>query len=148
MQFCVRKLFALVAIMAFLLLGCQFMYQLVNTPSDAYAAWGAGDLVIEFMEAKDGGWPSSWSELEEFLESTENKNTMGGAVSDLQKRIVIDFKFDIERASSEIQRDDDVARFRPIRLRSGSNAYFEGSGPNQRVFEYLKDKKFPSLESQ
>lgn len=133
--------------MAFLVLGGQFVYQLGKTPSDAYASWGDGDLVIEFMDAHEGRWPSSWSELEEFLESTEDKTTMGGSVSDLQERIVIDFKFDIERASSEIQRDGVAPRSWPIRLRTGSNAHFEGNEPNQRVFEYLKNKKFPPIVS-
>ena len=145
MQFSIRKLFVLVAVIAVLLLGGKIVYRAVNAPGNAYATWGIGDVIIEYMDENEGRWPKNWEELDSFLQTTSNQTTMGGSIADLRRRIVIDFEFEPTTMAREIGIHDDKPNFRPIRLRTGGGVHFKGLEPNQRIFDYLKNKRFGAV---
>lgn len=144
MQFSIRRLMAVVLIVALLCVCGVFLRGLVSAPDDAYAMWGAGDLLIEFMIANDGRWPDDWDELDTYLESTSDKSTMGGSVAELEKRILINFDFDPAQARKSIRRGESEAILRPVRTLSGFNTHFDTVEPNQRIHDYLKQQKFGS----
>ncbi len=76
-----RKVFqGLLAIMcagtvAVLVTVVHSIYHLVNVVvPHSYAAWPAGDLLVEYMETHDGKWPHGWVDLHEATSLT-NKGT-------------------------------------------------------------------------
>ena len=118
------------------------MYLVIQVPNDAYAMWAAGDVLLEYMDAHDGRWPSSWDDLRSFHASAGNKPTMVGPFSEMESRIRIDFRFDPQAAAASIRETDQSPTFRVVRLRNGSLTSWSTQEPNQRIFDELKRRRF------
>jgi hypothetical protein len=103
---------------------------------DAYAKWGAADMVIDYMRTHEGRWPPNWEALRhEFDEG-------GGRVGDwsfehYQSRLNIDFDADpaaLRRQSLEA----DCPTFNVISARWTMLDW--GGGPNEILYRYFRRK--------
>jgi hypothetical protein len=36
---------------------------------DAYALWGAGEMVVDYMEDHEGRWPKGWNDLKSYFDA-------------------------------------------------------------------------------
>ena len=113
-QFSVKWLLACVVLFAIAFAGIRFAQKVLEVPSDAYAMWAAGDVLIEFMSANESTWPDSWETLSEFHNRSGAKSTMAGPFAEMQSRIHIDFTFDPKSVMSTIKPNDDAPPFRVV----------------------------------
>jgi len=141
-QFSLKRLLVGVAVVAVLLTAVLFVRRVIQVPFDAYQNWAMGDLVIGYMEANDGAWPGSWDDLRTTYNQLGGRLPGGETIESLQRDVHVDFEFDPVAASASITADASEPGFRVIRLKNGSTAHYEGDEPNQRVFDFLKSKKF------
>jgi hypothetical protein len=141
-QFSLRSLLILVAVFAVLLAVGLFVKRVVEVPFDAYKHWAMGDLIVEHLETHDGEWPRNWNDLRGAYNSLGGRLIGGETMESLEKAVNVDFDFDPALASSAITKDTSEPAFRVIWLKNGSTAHYVGDEPNQRVFDYLKQRKF------
>jgi hypothetical protein len=54
-----------VAVVAVILVLLPIARELLSLDAidDAYALWGAGEMVVRYMEEHDGRWPRGWGDL-------------------------------------------------------------------------------------
>lgn len=102
---------------------------------DAYAQWGAADMVIDYMETHDGQWPPNWEALRKSFETTGGR--VGGTFEDYQKRVFIDFHADPQELRRQSLASEDTS-FHVI----GAHWYSAkmGDGPNAMLREYFRRK--------
>ena len=60
---------------------------------DAYAQWGAADMVIDYMEDHDGRWPHDWSDLKPYFDAGGSR-VSGWSYDKFQQHVWIDFSAD------------------------------------------------------
>jgi hypothetical protein len=101
------------------------------TVHDAYAGWGAAELVINYMETHEGAWPRRWEDL---------RGPAHGDVGSIRKLVEIDFGVN-PAALPQAEAVDDNAPFRVIWLRDGRRVYWKGQEPNRMIWEYLRAKR-------
>ena len=53
-------------------IGYRLVYVWQHIP-EAYAAWDAGTLLVEYMNSNENKWPSSWDDLLRILETDAGK---------------------------------------------------------------------------
>ena len=140
--------FRIIAIVAgvffclFLVAAVYFFLTISAGINDAYALWGAADMVIDYMETHDGHWPRSWDDLRPQFEAG-GSGVGGWSFEKYQDRITIDFNAD----PNELRRlslDSPEASFRVIwanslNARLGSETHI-GDGPNQMLCDYFRVK--------
>jgi hypothetical protein len=123
----------------------MYRYATVTVPN-AYAQWGAAELVIIHMKLNNGAWPKSWDDLEP-IDAAYNThwNLYGGSdFKALKELIEIDWKADpaaLRRAS--VTRDGDPngdPPFRVIWRRDGGKSHWEGAEPNQMIADYFNPR--------
>jgi hypothetical protein len=88
---------AIVAISLFATYAALVVYRGID---DAYALWGAGDMVIEYMESHGGAWPRKWDDLTREFDNG-NGRVGGWTFAEYQSRIRIDFAADPEKLRQE-----------------------------------------------
>lgn len=59
---------------------------------------------------------------------------------DVQANMKIDFSFVPASVDTSIEFDESEPAFRAVWLRNGKNTHYEGSGPNEIIFRYLKNQ--------
>jgi len=101
-----------------------------------------GDLLVGYMEANDGAWPQSFDDLQKTYVQLGGRLPGGETIESLRQDVGIDFHFDPALASASITADASEPTFRAVWLKNGSTSHYEGDEPNQRIFEYLKARKF------
>jgi hypothetical protein len=141
-QFSMRWLLGLFVVIALLLTVGLFTKGVMQIPVDAYKQWAAGDLVVAYMEANSGAWPQSWDDLRATCASLGGRLPGGQTIESLEEDVNIDFRFDPTLASAAITEGASKPSFRVIWLKNGSDAHYAGQEPNQRVFDFLKSRKF------
>ena len=123
---------------------------------DAYAAWDAGTLVIEYLDTHDGQWPRSWEELYSAAETLEDhgrqfrgNNGAGGFIyGDLRDVVAIDWEADVRAIAAF---DWNSGKLRVITRADGTDfpVVWEGAEPNEMVWSYLnkrRDGKFTTSQ--
>ncbi len=123
--------------------GCMFIRTWREIPN-AYAAWDAGTLLIEYLETHDNNWPKSWDELLTAMDALEphgrvlrGRNGKGGFIyGDLKDAVAIDWNADVEAIASW---DWDEARLRVVTRSDGRDFYFVWENPNTMVWTHLRD---------
>ena len=141
-QFSLRRMLISVAIIAFVFSLLLFAKRVIDVPFDAYKNWAMGDLIVAFMEEHDGAWPSDWDDLRPTCKKLGGRLIGGETFDSLQRAVDIDFEFAPESAADAIDASDTEPVFCVIWLKNGSTAHYEGDEPNQRVFDFLKTRKF------
>jgi hypothetical protein len=127
-------LFSVIAVPSCVLLIGQKLSEGIN---DAYAQWGAADMVVNYMRNHDGDWPTNWESLESYFASGNGR--VGGWTFDkFKSRVRIDFSAnsnDLRNASlSSEQVPFDVI---------GPTSFWSsqiGGGPNEIVHLYFRDR--------
>ena len=106
---------------------------------DAYAQWGAENLVIEYMESHEGQWPRSWEDLQPLY--TDAKAKVGGwTIEKFRGRIGIDFEADageLRRLSIETDSKAGSIPFHVIWPRWTFSGGM-GGGPDERLYWYFR----------
>ena len=118
-------------------LGLSLFIGIDDAIDDAYAEWGAVDMVIRYMETHEGRWPPNWDALRADIESGGSR-LGGSSFADYQKRIVIDFGVDADELRKQSVNSEKVP-FNVIRARSIFAATF-GDGPNASLHRYFREK--------
>jgi len=87
-----------------------------NHIDDAYAQWGAVDMVIDYMEDHDGEWPVDWDSLAPYF-ARNNGRVSGWSYSKFRSRVFIDFTADAG-ALRDLATDSSAIAFDVIHARS------------------------------
>ena len=72
-----------------------FVLSIDDGTDDAYAAWGAGEMVIDYMNTHSGRWPHDWNDLQPQFQ-VNNGRVGGWTFSQFQSHIYIDFNVNSE----------------------------------------------------
>lgn len=109
-----------------------------NGIDDAYAQWGAVDMVVGYMRDHDGKWPPDWNSLKPYFD--QNNGRVGGwSYERFQSHVFIDFTADAKHLR-RLSKESDTVAFDVIHATSLWGAQF-GSGPNEMLCRYLKENE-------
>lgn len=154
-----RKVWLVVAIAiasSIVIGGVFFVRAVLLVPEQAYAMYGAGDLLVQHLKLNTNAWPKSWSDLENTYRLLERDhstlNTNGTVIyrrwdisihstfALIQKHVEIDWNVDAANLA-DVAFTDPIRPFRVVRLQDGSGRHFEGAEPNAMIWEYLQSVK-------
>lgn len=140
MRFSLQTLLLITLIGATLITGGLWLKDTIEqNVAVAYASWGCGELLVDFMESNDGRWPKDMTELEAFYESSGETYPGLGSFSNLQRNVEIDFDFD-PTADSAAWIENPIPE-RVVQYRQGSEIYVDGHEANSRILRYLTEKQ-------
>jgi hypothetical protein len=103
---------------------------------DAYAEWGAVNLVITYMESHDGRWPPNWEAIRPVFE-IHGGRVGGWSFEQYKRRIGIDFTLNIDEIRREALRSDKPT-FNAIWATHRTGVHF-GNGPNEMLHYYFRN---------
>ncbi|MBX9656098.1 hypothetical protein K2Y11_20985 [bacterium] len=132
-----RLVYLLGFILGFLFLFFGAWYCLEMSINDAYAQWGAADLVIQYMEEHGGKWPSNWDVLRQSYE-TKGGRVSGWSFGDFKSRMFIDFSVNSNDLEKQSVKSNKVP-FDVIHARSPLSSMM-GEGPNAQLYHYFRHK--------
>jgi len=105
---------------------------------DAYAQWGAADMVIGYLRDHQGDWPRDWAALEPYF-ARSSERVPGWSYAKFQDRIHIDFAADPVRLRElSLSAGSDTVPFDVIGAR-WPWAPQMGDGPNAILHGYFRD---------
>lgn len=135
-----RKTIGVIAIIVLtygLWVGYNMLYTWRHLP-EAYAAWDTGTLLVEYLNAHDNHWPTSWDDLLTTLDTPRGREiTLHGASAgdmeytrSLRDKVAVDWNFDPSQ----------VADAAPVTRPDGSAfpVLWQGADPNEMVRECIK----------
>jgi hypothetical protein len=130
----VRKI---VVILLILLAGgiVWFGWNLYFGIDDAYAQWGAADMVIHYMRDNDGKWPPDWEALRGYFDKGGGR-VGGWSFAQYKSRVFIDFGADPRELRKQSLACDRVP-FRVIAARWTVGVVW-GDGPNAMLYDYFR----------
>jgi hypothetical protein len=99
----------------------------IHRLDDAYAQWGAAEMVIDYMADHDGEWPKSWTDLQPYFDNGGGR-VAGWSYERFQKHVWIDFTAD-PNLLRELSQAADKPLFNVIDSTSMFGPCFE-DGPN------------------
>ncbi|WP_397571469.1 hypothetical protein [Schlesneria sp. T3-172] len=108
--------------------------ELLYFEDDAYAKWGAVDMVIRYMREHEGEWPRSWDDLRELYDAGGGR-VSGSTFEEYQSRIFIDFTADPKQLK-ELSLQPGPVKFNVIDARWTSSSF--GDGPNDQLQNYFR----------
>ena len=103
----------------------------------AYASWGCGDLLVDYLESNSDRWPRNWEELEAFYVASGRRYVGLESFADVELNFEIDFTFD--PATDTQSWIADPVPERVVRYRSGGASYVAGREANSRILLYLTE---------
>ena len=109
-----------------------------NGIDDAYAQWGAADMVIDYMREHDGKWPPDWESLRPYFDRN-NGRVAGWSYDRFQSHVFIDFTANAEHLR-KLSEQSDTIPFDVIHATSIWGARFAG-GPNEMLHLYFKENE-------
>jgi hypothetical protein len=134
-----RMLICFVAIVT-LLIFLPIVWRLVSLEwvDDAYALWGAGDMVVSYMGDHDGRWPKGWADLRPYFDAGGGR--IGGwSFERYQTRIMI--RWDVDPATLEAAaKTNPRSTFRVISASNLLAGSIAGNEPNEILYRYLRQK--------
>ena len=140
MRFSIRWLLFVTLVFALLISGGLWLkHRLEHGIGVAYASWGCGDLLVDYLASNSNRWPNDYSDLERFYVGSGKRYVGIGSFSYLKRNFDIDFTFDPATDSESWIADPDAERV--VRYRQGSAAYVAGHEANSRVLDYLIDNQ-------
>lgn len=97
-------------------------------------AMQTGNLIVEYMTANDGQWPTGWEDLSRYVPKDH-----GAWFVEVQENVNIDFDWDPSSADTSIDRHVNGVPIGPVTLKNDEvlnhDAYPD---PNAIIFNYLK----------
>jgi hypothetical protein len=131
------KTFLVVAVVVVILLVAGivwFALTMNDAAIDAYAQWGAVDVVINYMETHDGQWPPNWEALQKASESNDGLMRQFGLC---RNRVFFDFNADPRELRRQSLASDSVP-FNVVHAHWYSGQM--GDGPNAMLWRYFRQK--------
>jgi len=110
-------------------------FSVLDHVDDAYAQWGAADMVIHYMEDHGGEWPRNWDSLAPYF-AVNNGRVSGWTYAMFQSRVFIDFDADAV-ALRKLSSDSHAVPFDVIHATSIFGAQFDG-GPNEMLHRWFR----------
>jgi hypothetical protein len=102
---------------------------------DAYAKWGAADLVIDYMRLHEGNWPRDWDSLRSLYE--EKGGRVGWSFEKYKSRVRIDFSVD----PAELRRQSQAADYATFNVIWAHWTCIDwGGGPNAILHTYFRNE--------
>jgi hypothetical protein len=138
-QFHLRTLLVFVAIVAILMAVLLTVWSILSFDwlDDAYAQWGAGDMVVRYMEEHDGRWLRGWNDLRPYFDVGGGR-VGGWSFEQYQQHIVI--QWDVDPAVLEaMARANPRPAFRVISARWPAGT-IGGNEPNEILHRYFRNK--------
>jgi hypothetical protein len=111
---------------------------------NAYAQWGAAEMVISFMKENDGRWPKGWEDLRPAFDA--GKSRVGGwTFEKFQNRIWIDWNAD-PNALEAAARQSGSPTFHVVAPLDGIDVEWQGKNGDQILYEHFRSRavKTPS----
>ena len=108
-----------------------------NTIRNCYAQWWVADMVMLHLDANEGQWPRSWSDLRDDYDVCSKRSGKPWTFEELSERVTVDWKIETDSLRS-LPSDNDHPPFRVIWPSDGSSAHWESREPNAMIAEYLK----------
>lgn len=145
-RFKVRRMMVLVAVVAVLLVLLPLIWRLVSFDwlDDAYALWGAGEMVVSYMKDHDDRWPRGWDDLKPYFDASQGR--VGWSFETYQQHVAI--QWDVNVAALErTAKSNPRPTFRVITAIAPLAGTFEGHEPNEILFHYLRQKSRVSAGS-
>src|SRR5262245_59844048 len=136
-----KRLFAVSGCLT-LLIGAWLGWRIVRVTvhiSDAYAQWGAAEMVLDFMRKHDGNWPRSWEDLRPSFEASGGR-VRGWSFAEFRDRIWIDFNASPESLSLAPNRSG-APSFDVIHPTDATRVQIQGMDANNIVLRYLREKR-------
>ncbi len=127
----------LIAVAILLLIALVYVaVNVYNHTDDAYAQWGAANMVIDYMRDHDGDWPPDWDSLARYF-AMNNGRVSGWSYADFQSNVFIDFSADAD-SLRKLAIESDAIQFDVIHATSVWGQQFE-DGPNGMLYRYLRN---------
>lgn len=139
MKFRLRTLLIFAPLLGIVLaIGFWLVLGFTHGLDDAYAEWGASDMLIDYMESHDGRWPPNWEALR--ANFAENSGRVGGwSFEKFCDRIYIDFEANpVELHRLSHQSEGPTFDVVGARLQTGVHM---GQSPNNTLYEYFRSKR-------
>lgn len=105
---------------------------------NAYAQWGAGEMVVDYMKGHEGRWPKGWEDLRPAFEAGGGR-VGGWSFEKYQSRIAIDWSVEpmaLEAASAF----NDGPSFDVIHPADGIDVKIGSNGANEILYRYFKSR--------
>lgn len=130
----ILRYLAMAAGFAFVLV-VAYIAMAVSRFDDAYAQWGAADMVIDHMADHQGQWPRDWSDLKPYFEAGGGR-VGGWSFEKFQEHVWIDFAAD-PKELHRLSQGVDQPSFNVIDSTSFFGPQFE-DGPNGMLLRHFK----------
>ena len=116
------------------------VYWLVNRKiPESYAAWTAGDLIVEHLRNHSNNWPRSWEDLQSASNSRlTNGMNVWTPVDRLPRYVKIDWDIDANALAKQVSGNPTQAVRVVTRLDGGRLSAGWGHEPNGVISNYLK----------
>ena len=118
-------------------LGCFGFYG--KGIDNAYALWGAGDMVVAYMADHDDAWPRGWEDLRPYF--AEHSRVGGWSFEQFRERVEIDWSADPKLLAESKPGRDGRPTFHVIRARRGPEVTWSQGEPNTTIYEYLRHRR-------
>jgi hypothetical protein len=129
-----------VAVAAFLLALLPLVWRVVSLDwvDDAYALWGAGEMVVDYMKDHGDRWPKGWEDLKPYFDAGGGR-VGGWSFGEYQRRVTIRWDVDPKSLASAAEGNP-----RPsFKVIYGSLPFAGTIGrhePNEILHRYLREK--------
>jgi hypothetical protein len=105
---------------------------------DAYALWGAGEMVVDYLKDHDGQWPRCWDDLKPYFEAGRSR-IAGWSFEEYQRHV--DIKWDVDPAALEADaRANSGPTFRVIVPKEWLAGSMGGHEPNEILYRYFRER--------
>jgi hypothetical protein len=108
---------------------------------ESYAAWTAGNAVVDYLQEHTNRWPRDWDELR----TATNRSLWYVPVARLKEVVKIDWQADVGKLAENAKRDQNfkirlVTRLdgKPLQAKWGPD-----TEPNTKILEYLRTQTHP-----
>jgi hypothetical protein len=139
-RFRLSTLLAIVASLAIAMVVVPAVWRFVSLDwvDDAYAVWGAADMVVNYMEDHDGRWPKGWGDIKPYFDAGGGR-VGGWSFEEYQRRVAI--RWDVDPAVLEAaSKASPGPTFQVISARQGAADAMGGREPNEIIYRYFRGK--------
>ena len=145
-RFRLRTLMAVVAILAVAMISLPVAWRELSLDwvDDAYALWGAGDMVVDYMEEHNGQWPKGWDDLRPYFAAGHGR-VGGWSFEEYQRHVTI--RWDVDPSALEGCGEYEPPAYFPGNRREGMVRRHDQRVRAQRNPLPLFPRKSPPLDS-
>ncbi len=101
---------------------------------DAYAQWGAADMIIDYMNEHDGRWPANWHDLRPYFDAGGSR-VSGWSFEKFQQHVWIDFSADSNKLR-QLSQNSEQPPFNVVSSTSVFGSQFD-DGPNGMLHRHF-----------